>query len=330
VAILVFIYADACAFYLVGRKRKAFGENDSTCQPAFLWLDSYGGQPAGWNIVFQMQKMHSPKYPFAVRLIGFAAPEAAEVHAALAQAPPAGPSYFCLLEDSLQEPDLYIANGDDLQALTALAGANPTDLTPALLIGTAAPAFPFPQVARPIDIAQMHLLLAGLIAKRAKVLASLTARGLPAVVERRRHPRLDVDLTDPAVHEQRRKEAPSGAILIVDKGGAFRDHVARVMGARSLPVEWTDRAGTAVRLCDETAVSVLMINTSTPQVDPYRLCADVKGLPAAGRTAVVFLVGRSFSYDAPRARAVGVRGLLDKPVADRHLYAAIKKLMSLP
>jgi CheY-like chemotaxis protein len=277
-----------------------------------------------------MQKMHSPKYPFAVRLIGFAAAETAEISVALAQAPPAGPSYFCLLEDSLQDPDLYIVNGDDLPALTALSGANPTDLTPALLIGQPAPAFPFPQLARPLDGARMHQLLAGLIATRAKVLAALTARGMPPVIERRRNPRLDIDLTDPSVHEQRRQAAPSGAILIVDKGGAFRDHVARLLSARRMPVEWTDRAGTAVRLCDETAVSVLMINTSTPQVDPYRLCADVKGLPAAGRTAVVFLVGRSFSYDAPRARAVGVRGLLDKPVADRHLYAAIKKLMSLP
>lgn len=274
--------------------------------------------------------MHSPKYPFAVRLIGFAAAEAARICAALAQAPPAGPSYFCLLEDSLQEPDLYIVNGDDLLALTRLSGANPTDITPALLIGQAAPAFPFPQLARPWDAARMHQLLAALVARRAKALAQLTARGAGPLIERRRNPRLDIDLTDPLLHEQRRKDTPAGAILIVDKGGAFRDHVAKVLGARRLPVEWTDSAGTAVRLCDETAVSVLMINTSTPQVDPYRLCADVKGLPAACRTAVVFLVGRSFSYDAPRARAVGVRGLLDKPVADRHLYAAIKKLMSLP
>jgi CheY-like chemotaxis protein len=278
-----------------------------------------------------MLKMHSPKYPFAVRLIGFSAPEAADVRAALAQAPPAGPSYFCLLEDSLQEPDLHIVNGDDLSALTTLSGANPTDITPALLVGQAAPAFAFPQLARPLDATRMHQLLAGLVNKRAQAMAQLAARGLPPViVERRRHPRLDIDLTDPLLHEQRRKEAPSGAILIVDKGGAFRDHVAKVLGARRLPVEWTDSAGTAVRLCDETAVSVLMINTSTPQVDPYRLCADVKGLPAAQRTAVVFLIGRNFSYDAPRARAVGVRGLLDKPVADRHLYSAIKKLMSLP
>ena len=277
-----------------------------------------------------MQKMHSPKYPFAVRLIGFVATEAAQVSAALAQAPPAGPSYFCLLDDSLQEPDLYIANGDDLLSLATLSGANPTDITPALLVGQAAPAFPFPQLARPLDPVRLHQLLAGLVSRRAQALALLTARGQPPlIIERRRRPRLDMDLTDPALLEQKRKEAPSGAILIVDKGGAFRDHVARVLGARRMPVEWTDSAGTAVRLCDETMVSVLMINTSTPQVDPDRLCADVKGLPTAERTAVVFLVGRNFSYDAPRARAVGVRGMLDKPVADRHLCSAIKKLMSL-
>jgi hypothetical protein len=47
-------------------------------------------------------------------------------------------------------------------------------------------------------------------------------------------------------------------------------------------------------------------------------------LPAAERTAL-FPVGR-ISCDAPRR---GRRPAWDKPVADRHLYAAIKKLMSL-
>ena len=273
--------------------------------------------------------MHAPKTPFAVRLIGFSALDASEVGAALARAPLAGPSYFCLLDDSLQEPDLSIVNGDDLHALGTLSCTTPTEVNPALLIGQGAPALPFPQLARPLDTARMHQMLGSLVHRRTQALALLAARGMAPVSERRRHPRFDIDVTDSLLHEQRRAAPPTGAILIVDKGGAFRDHVAKVLGARRLPVEWTDSAWAAVRLCDETQVSVLMINTSTPQVDPYRLCSDVKGLVAC-RTAVVFLVGRSFCYDAPRARAVGVRGLLDKPVADRHLCAAINKLMSLP
>lgn len=280
--------------------------------------------------------MHSPSHPHAVRLIGFAPADCAGLGAVLMQSPAAGPHFYCLLEDSLQEPDLYVVKSDDAAALTVLAGLNPGEITPALLLGPVTPCLPFARIDWPPEPLRLHQALAELVARRAQALARLAARGLaPVLIERRRNPRLDIDLSDSAAggeheHAHRRKPPPSGAILIVDKGGAFRDHVAKVVGARRLPVEWTDSAGAAVRLCDETPVSLLMINTSTPQVDPYRLCADVKGLPTAQRTAVVFLVARSYPYDAPRARACGVRGLLDKPVADRHLYSAIKKLMSLP
>src|SRR5450830_874179 len=228
--------------------------------------------------------MHSPSHPHAVRLIGFAPHECAALGALLAQSPATAPHYYCLLDDSLQEPDLYLVKSDDPAALTLLARLD-ADLSA------------LSEHAEPGQA-------------QAMAMADIQVRVNP--------------------YAYRRQPPPSGAILIVDKGGAFRDHVAKVIGARRLPVEWTDSAGAAVRLCDETAVSLLMINTATPAVDPYRLCADVKCLPSAHRTAVVFLVSRGYPYDAPRARAAGVRGLLDKPVADRHLYSAIRKLMSLP
>ena len=278
--------------------------------------------------------MHSPSHPHAVRLIGFAAADGADVLATLQNAPACGPHFYCLLDDSLQDPDLFVVKADDGAALAVLAGLNPSETTPALLLGSAGACLPFARIDWPPEPARLHQALAELVATRAQALARMAACGqAPPRIERRRTPRLDLDLSEAGgqrAHASRRQAAPSGAILIVDKGGAFRDHVAKVVGARRLPVEWTDSAGAAVALCDETPVSLLMINTATPQVDPYRLCATVKGLPSAARTAVVFLVARNYPYDAPRARAAGVRGLLDKPVADRHLYSAITRLMSLP
>ncbi|WP_426189370.1 response regulator [Massilia sp. DWR3-1-1] len=280
--------------------------------------------------------MHSPSHPHAVRLIGFAPDDSAGLGATLLQSSAAGPHYYCLLDDSLQEPDLYVVKGDDGAALGLLAGLNPGEATPVLLLGPATPRLPFARLDWPADPLRLHQALAELVARRAQALAQMAARGQsPVRIERRRTPRIDIDLSEGAAgadhqYVNRRQSPPSGAILIVDKGGAFRDHVAKVVGTRRLPVEWTDSAGAAVRLCDETAVSLLMINTSTPRIDPYRLCADVKGLPGAARTAVVFLLARNYPYDAGRARAAGVRGVLDKPVADRHLYSAITKLMSLP
>lgn len=272
--------------------------------------------------------MHAPKLPFAVRLIGFDQQEGARLAAALAGAPVAGPAYFCLLDDSLQEPDVFIANGEDLQALARLDSARPCQVQPALVVGGDPGGCHWPCLARPLDGARLHALLAQLMTRREQALGQLAAPGKPVALDRRRHARL-AGQDGEAVYS-RRQPAPSGAVLIIDKGGAFRDHVAEVLAARRAPVAWTDSASTAVRLCDETPVSLVLINTSTPGIDPYTLCSAIKAQGGALRTAVVFLVSRSFQYDSRRARDAGVRGLLDKPVADRHLLAALHKLLSLP
>jgi CheY-like chemotaxis protein len=274
--------------------------------------------------------MHAPRATFAVRLIGFAPAESARIESALAQAPYTGPSYFCLHDDSLQEADLYLVDGDDPAAMARLVFLNPGPLQPAVVIGGVPGQFAFPRLGRPLDEPRLYEALAQAVAQRSQALALLTSRGLPMMPERRRHPRLEVDLAEPGDFEARRQAPPCGAVLIIDNGGAFRDHVARVLGGRRLPIEWTDSAPTAVRLCDETPVSLVMINTSTSGVDPYALCGQIKSQGGAGRTAVVFLVSQAFHYDSVRARDAGVRGLLDKPVADRHLVAALQKLLSLP
>lgn len=270
--------------------------------------------------------MHAPKHRYAVRSLGFGPDDTAQLAALLARAPPAGPAYFCLLEESLQEPDVFLANGDDPVALARLESMRPGPLQPALVFGGAG-SCAYPCLPRPVDAASLHAGLAVLMHQREQQLAALTGGPAPPV-DRRRHPRVQVD--DDHAWDSRRQPPPCGAVLIIDKGGAFRDHVAEVLGARRLPIEWTDSGPAAVRLCDETPVSLVMINTSTPGIDPYALCSAIKGQDGAARTAVIFLVSQSFRYDSVRARDAGVRGLLDRPVADRHLLAALHKLLSLP
>ncbi len=274
--------------------------------------------------------MQASKYPFSVRLIGFTGSEAAHIAVALDQTVEFGPAYFCLSEDSLQEPDLFIANGDDLKALATLAALHPSDVQPALIIGAAAVQFPFPHLERPVDWSKMIAVLTHLIGKRADALSRITAAGLPAVPERRRRERLDFDLTDPSEYEAMRKDQAPGSVLCVDKSGVFRDHLLRLLEPNHVMVEWTDSAATAVQLCGQGQVSVVMVNTSTPGIEPYGLCRSIKGLDNGSKIAVVFLVNSAFPYESAKARRAGVRGLLDKPVADRHLLASLKRLLSLP
>ncbi len=273
--------------------------------------------------------MHAPRYPFTVRLVGFAPAECAQLENLLAQAPRTGPSYFCLHDDSLQEPDLYIAAGDSPAALARLRCLPPGALQPTLVIGGHG-ASCHRTLARPVDPIHLYDALAELLDARVQAMAACRARGERSLPERRRRPRLGPDTEAPAHYASMRHGPNDGAVLIIDKGGAFRDHVAQVVGTQSRPVEWTDSSRAAVRLCDETPVSLVMINTAAPGIEPYDLCSKIKSQDGASRTAVLFLVGPSFRYDSNRARDAGVRGLLDKPVADRHIVATFQKLLSLP
>ncbi|QNA90455.1 hypothetical protein G4G28_21675 [Massilia sp. Dwa41.01b] len=92
------------------------------------------------------------------------------------------------------------------------------------------------------------------------------ARGEPLLAERRRCPRIASSGPDAA----RRQPPRPGKLLVVDKGGAFRDHLAHLVDQRALPVTWTDSAATAVRLCDETPVVLALINTSARASTPMR------------------------------------------------------------
>lgn len=277
--------------------------------------------------------MHLSSYPFTVRLIGFTAGETAQLEALLAQAPSmetyAGPSYSCLHDDSLQEPDLYIANGDSPTALTRLGCLPPGSLQPALVIGNPASG-PWRTLARPVDPLQLVEALAELLDTRVQVLVQQSTRTRRVLAERRRRPRLAPDCETPAFYTRQRRGPVDGAVLIVDQECKLRNQVARVLGPRRVPVEWTDSLCAAVRLCDETPVSLVLINTAATGIEPYDLCSSIKSQHGAQRTPVVFLVEQSFHYDSVRARRAGARGLLTKPVAGRHWMLTFQKLLDLP
>lgn len=267
--------------------------------------------------------MHAQKVPTAVSLLGFGLDEAAHLAALLAAAPRSGPLYAPLHDDSLQEPDLVLADGNNPAALAWLDGMRCAP--PALVVGGPLQGS-YDHLTPPIDPLALYEAMVRLLAERRRALALLHARGAPFLAERRRRPRIGPG----SGCASERRPPREGKVLIVDKGGAFRDHLAGLVGPRGPAIAWTDSAPMAVRLCDETKVAVAMINTAAPGIDPYALSRTIKAQEGAGRTAVVLLVGRTFSYDSSLARGAGVRGLLDKPVGDRSLVCMLQRLTCLP
>jgi CheY-like chemotaxis protein len=238
-----------------------------------------------------------------------------------------GITYFCLSEDSLQDPDLLIVNADDVRALARLSSLNPSALCPALLIGTPFAQMPFVCLARPIRWEQVFAELAQMLEKRAKLLTHLSAADRVSVSNRRRRERLDIDLTDQADYIKMRRAPSRGGVLVIDRNGSFADRLNEVMTRYSVVVDWVDTEEAAIDVCGHVPVSVVMINTSMTEIDPYELCMEVKQANPAVYIAVIFLVGKNFKFDANKARAVKFDGLLDKPLSVSQVLIALKKFL---
>jgi CheY-like chemotaxis protein len=272
--------------------------------------------------------MSHSQFPFAIRLIGFSEEALVSFDVAFEAGYGKGYGYFRLADDNLQDPDLYIADARELKALITLADLRPSDVRPALLVGTPTIDLPYPRVEHPMQWQELFAALDDLVEKRADALSRLEASDIVTVPERRRRPRLDLDLTDPAEYKKMRAKIPeNGAVLVVDKSPALRDYLSDLLARQKVPVAWVNDEVLAVDFCKRQAVAVVMINTSTPNIDPYRLCWALKEKDAPVKITVIFLVSKPFEYDQTLARYVGVEGFLNKPLASHHLVTVLKKFL---
>lgn len=236
--------------------------------------------------------------------------------------------YTRLPEGSLQDPDLYLANGDELKTLAIVSDLRAGDVRPVLVIGKPGVILPYACIERPIRWNELFDSLDRLILRRIEVLSALKAGQTVIVPERRRRERLDLDLRDPTEYEKMRVRPPEkGSILVIDKSSSLYNHLIETLRGRNVTVDWTDNAHYAVGFCDRRPISLVMINTSMPDLDPYWLCNEIRRYREVGLTAVVFLIDKTFEYDSERARVVGCDGFLIKPLMPQQILAVLGKFL---
>ncbi len=272
--------------------------------------------------------MSAHPFPFAVRMIGFSPEEEDQFDAVFMNEQGKGYGYFRLQEDNLRDPDIYLVNGFSLRALVRLSDLRPSGVRPALLVGKPDLELPYPHIGHPVEWHRLFEALDGLVEQRADALSKLEASDIVTVPERRRRDRLDLDLRDPAEYERMRAKLPeNGMVLVVDKNPALSDHLKKMVARYQLMVDWVNDETDAVAVCKRQSVAILIVNTSTANIDAYRLCRTVKDNQPGLKIAVIFLTGQNFSYDLARAREAGADGYLTKPLVSHHLLSALKKFL---
>jgi CheY-like chemotaxis protein len=270
--------------------------------------------------------MFTTKYPFAIRLIGFCAQETAIIEQMFAENGERGFTYFSLPEDNLQDPDIFLANADEEKALIALSYLSPSTLRPALLVASANHDYAYPHVARPVKAGVLLAALDALVEQRADALAELEASDIVTVPERRRKQRIFNGNMLPEDFVHLRRRPVNGGVLVIDRNPAFRDYVAELLGNRNIPVAFASTEADALLQCKRQKISVVLVNTSLAEIEPYRVCEGIKS-QIADRVTVIFLVGGPFAYDQSRARSVGCDGYLAKPVTSKNILSALKKFL---
>ena len=279
------------------------------------------------------KKMKNHNASFAIRFIGFSAREVNIFDATFSVEQNREKQYFRLPADSLQEPDLYLINADDLKALATLTDMEPNNLRPALLVGAPNVELPFATVERPIRWLKLFDALDTLMERRLIMLAkqnpadTALANNVP---ERRRRERLDLDLTDPQEYERMRSKPPqSDRILVIDNQSTFRDDLAVAMAHHVVPVEWAGNPDAAAEVYARQTISVVLINPQLSSFDPYDLCTTIKHQHKNTRIAVIFLIDKNFAYDHVRARQVACDGFLSRHLEQPQILLALGKFLSL-
>jgi CheY-like chemotaxis protein len=267
----------------------------------------------------------------AIRLLGFSAKEEETFSAVLAVARETGYSYTCLRTGCVQDPDMYIVNASNIKAIATLSDLNPGDAMPVLLIGKTDIDLPYQVMPKPIRWRNIFGILDELINKRELLLHTLAAHTINLTVhERRAHKRIDFDLTDPQVY-QKMRDTPmaKGGILVVDKDTQFREYVAAMMDHYGITVTLAADERSALMLDRNNQHALTLINTSTPDVDPYQLCDGLKKQNHGLKTSVIFLIDQSFDYKLGLAERVRCDGFLVKPLSRRVLLSTIRKYLHL-
>jgi CheY-like chemotaxis protein len=268
-----------------------------------------------------MKKSHIT--PFAIRLIGYLGDERTELNRQFVQHhKQGGTAFHAMHEDDLLDPDVYVVKMDAPGSRESLERLRPGPARPALLVSIQPIESPHRVLQAPLDKNQLLEALEQLIVLRAEALARLPAAEVVHVPERRRQ--LPPRPMPEALRS--RRQALVGGVLVVDRDPDFAHGLASLVAARRLRVDRANEHRTAVILCKQFPVSLVIINTATPGLDPYKLCSTVKE-QSAGGVRVIFLVGRYFSYLPDLARASGCDGFINKPLSNRQLDSLLHRFL---
>ena len=141
----------------------------------------------------------------------------------------------------------------------------------------------------------------------------------PAQLVRRAHPDAPAALVDPG-------SAPmmlAGRALVVDDSRAIREAMTSMLGSEGWIVDVAEDGGRALQMARQVHYDLLVTDLEMPELSGFDLIARLRDDDRLRTTPVLVITSRASPEHRRRARDLGVRALVAKPITRRKLLEAL-------
>jgi chemosensory pili system protein ChpA (sensor histidine kinase/response regulator) len=146
----------------------------------------------------------------------------------------------------------------------------------------------------------------------------------PAQLVRRMYPELDASPDAPSTGGE--ASAPvvlAGRALVVDDSRAIREAMTSMLGREGWIVDVAEDGARALQMTTQLRYDLVVTDLEMPEVGGFELIAKLRKDDRFRTTPIVIITSRASPEHRRRARDLGVRALVAKPITRRKLLEAL-------
>ena len=113
-------------------------------------------------------------------------------------------------------------------------------------------------------------------------------------------------------------------ILVVEDEPAIADNITYALRTEGFEVTWCSTAGEALRILQENAIALIVLDVGLPDQNGFELCKQIRktsGVP------ILFLTARTEEIDRVVGFEIGGDDYVSKPFSPRELAARVKAVL---
>ncbi|MBA2541296.1 MAG: response regulator, partial [Deltaproteobacteria bacterium] len=141
----------------------------------------------------------------------------------------------------------------------------------------------------------------------------------PAQLVRRAHPNAPTRLDD----EQSAPMVLAGRALVVDDSRAIREAMTSMLGREGWIVDVAEDGARALQMTKQLRYDLVVTDLEMPELSGFDLIARLRSDERFKTTPIVIITSRANPEHRRRARDLGVRALVAKPITRRKLLEAL-------